>query len=195
MRKLLIFSLILFMSSASVIAQVKARSPLLPDHVSLQYAGSIGYMSLGMGYHLFKEKASLSLHYGYVPEVKGGELHIAAVKFEYKPFAIKLGNKLILHPINPTVFASYTFAEHLGFKFNRDQYPKGYYFWSPSLREHLALNTELKILGDPGSQIKSISLFAEANTNDLYLISWFENRTSTPIRDIFHMGFGVRMNF
>ena len=188
--------LILFIFlSASAFSQSKLLKTLTPDQVGIQYAGSIGYMSIGAGYNMLKEKTTLSFHYGYVPEVKGGQLHIAAVKFEYKPFAIHIKDKLIFHPLNPVFFFSYTFGKQFGLNFDEKRYEKGYYFWSPALREHIGLSSELKILGDKTSKIKSISLYAESNTNDLYLISWYENRTSTPIGDIFHLGLGIRMNF
>jgi hypothetical protein len=197
LQRLLIFktTILLLFGFQTAFAQHGLPKALIPDFVGVQYAGSIGYMSIHTGYNFFKDKTALSFHYGYVPEVKGGELHISAIKFEYKPFNIKLGNKLVLQPLNPVVFLSYTFGKNFGLSFDRDQYAKGYYFWSPALREHLGLSSELKILGDKSSKIKSISIYTEANTNDLYMISWFENRTTTPIYEIFHLGFGVRMNF
>lgn len=196
LHRLSIFS-ILFLAAGfqKTYAQRSVLKFLTPDYAELQYAGSIGYMSTGIGYQLGKEKTTLSFHYGYVPELKGGELHIAAVKFQYKPFAIRIKDKLTFYPINPGVFLSYTFGKQFGLSFDDDQYTKGYYFWSPALREHISLSSELKIMGDKSSTIKSISLYTEANTNDLYMISWFENRTTTPIQEIFHLGFGVRMYF
>lgn len=196
-HKLLPFNIVLviLISCQTTFAQNSIASILIPDYVEIQYAGSIGYMSAGLGYRLSKEKTTLSFHYGYVPESKGGELHIAAVKFEYKPFTIRIKDKLIFHPVNPGVFISYTFGKQFGLTFDRDQYSKGYYFWSPAVRKHISFSSELKILGDRSSKIKAISLYTEANTNDLYMISWYENRTKTPISQIFHLGFGVRMNF
>jgi len=197
LRKRLIFKAvtILLFSYQVSFAQSSFIKALRPDQIGIQYAGSIGYYSLGVGYNLLKEKSTLSFHYGYVPEVKGGELHIGTVKFDYKPFAIPIGKQLIFHPFNPVVFLSYTFGENFGLTFDRDQYAKGYYFWSPALREHLGASSELKILGDKSSRIKSISLYTEANTNDLYLISWYNNKGRVPFLDIFHLGFGVKMNF
>ena len=197
LRKPLLFnlSLILLCSFQTTFAQSKFVKAIIPDQANIQYAGSIGYMSLGAGYNLFKEKAALSFHYGYVPETKGGELHITAIKFEYKPWAIRIKDKVIFHPFNPVVFLSYTMGKNFGLSFDRDQYAKGYYFWSPALREHLGVSSEVKILGDRSSKIKAISIYTEANTNDLYMVSWYANRTSTPIYEIFHLGFGMRMYF
>lgn len=168
---------------------------ITPDQVILQYAGSIGYMSAGIGYNLLKDKTTLSFHYGYVPETKGGQLHIAAVKFNYRPFSVHLGKQLIFYPVNPVAFFSYTFGQDFGYRFDNELYAKGYYFWSPALREHLGISSELKILGDRSSKIRSISLYGEANTNDLYAVNWYHDRKGIPFTDIFRLGFGIRVGF
>ncbi len=187
---------IALLATTKLYAQDLFFSRLKPDQVSLQYAGSIGFISAGAGYQLGpKEKTFLSLHVGYIPESLGGEMTIVAVKFEYKPFAIKIKDKIIIHPINPTIFPSYTLGQNFDFKFEKPQYRKGYYFWSSALRLHLAFGSEIKLLTNKTSKIKALSLYAEANTNDLYMISWFKNRALTPFHDIFKMGYGVRMYF
>jgi hypothetical protein len=197
-RKLSPSKVFIFISIMGVLnakGQAKFVKALIPDQAIIQYAGSIGYLSAGLGYNFFKERSVLSFHYGIVPVNKGGELNIVAVKFDYRPFSIKIGDHLLFHPVNPVIFLSYTLGNDFRFRFNQDQYTKGYYFWSPALREHLGVSSELKLLGDNSSKIKSISIYAEANTNDLYMVSWYANRTSTPIYKIFHTGFGLKINF
>ncbi|SFG88523.1 hypothetical protein [Pedobacter insulae] len=195
--KKLIFSLVtlLFAYPLPGFAQRSFLERIQPDQVNLQYAGSIGYFSGGVGYHFFKEKTTLSFHYGYVPEDKGGWMSIFTAKFEYKPFAIKIKDKFIIHPINPVFFPSYTSGDNFDYQFSTHKYRKGYYFWSSALRLHLGAGTEVKILNNHSSFFKSASVYAEANTNDLYAISWFQNRTSTPFYAMFKMGYGVRLNF
>lgn len=197
MLKKSIFSslIIALLATAQLHAQDSFFSRFKPDEVNIQYAGSIGFLSAGAGYHFFKEKTTLSFHVGYVPENLGGEMTIVAVKFEYKPFAIKIKDKIIIHPINPTFFPSYTLGQNFDFKFEKPQYRRGYYFWSSALRLHLAFGTEVKLLTNKTSKIKALSLYAEANTNDLYMISWFKNRELAAFRDIFKMGYGVKMYF
>ena len=187
--------IIIVLATAPLYAQDSFFSRFKPDEVNIQYAGSIGFLSAGAGYHFFKEKTTLSFHVGYIPEKLGGEMTILAVKFEYKPFAIKIKDKVIIHPINPTFFPSYTLGQNFDFKFEKPQYRRGYYFWSSALRLHLAFGTEVKLLTNKTSKIKALSLYAEANTNDLYMISWFKNRELAAFRDIFKMGYGVKMYF
>jgi len=197
LRTLLLFNILplLLCSVQTARAQSKLINTLIPDQLIMQYAGSIGYISGGIGYNLWKEKSTLSFHFGYVPKNKGGELDIAAIKLDYKPFTIHIGDQLIFHPINPVAFLSYTFGQEFGFEFDSQVYDKGYYFWSPALREHLGLTSELKILGDGSSKIKSISLYVETNTNDLYAINWYHDKKGIPFTDIFRLGFGLKMNF
>ncbi|KQC02138.1 hypothetical protein [Pedobacter sp. Hv1] len=197
MLKKSIFSglIIIVLATAPLHAQDSFFNRFKPDEVNIQYAGSIGFLSAGAGYHFFKKKTTLSFHVGYVPENLGGEMTILAVKFEYKPFAIKIKDKIIIHPINPTFFPSYTLGQNFDFKFEKPQYRRGYYFWSSALRLHLAFGTEVKLLTNKKSKIKALSLYAEANTNDLYMISWFKNRELAAFRDIFKMGYGVKMYF
>ena len=188
--------IILFCLAQQATAQKSFLASLQPQQLNVQYAGSIGFLSVGAGYNFFKEKTALSFHAGYVPKSLGGELTILAIKFEYKPWAIKVKDKLIIHPFNPVVFPSYTLGENFDYKFEKPTYQKGYYFWSSALRIHLGFGSEVKILtNSPTSKIRSVSLYAETNTNDLYAISWFQNRTSTPFYKMFKLGYGVRMNF
>lgn len=180
---------------SSAYAQRSFLERIKPDQVNLQYAGSIGYFSGGIGYAILNEKVTLSGHYGYVPKNKGGWMSIFTAKFEYKPFTIKIKDKFTIHPINPVFFPSYTSGDNFDYQFKTSQYRKGYYFWSSALRLHLGASTEVKIISHLNSSLKSVSLYAEANTNDLYAISWFTNRTRTPFYSMFKMGYGVRVNF
>jgi len=196
MLKKLTFSVLftLFLSTTAL-AQNKFWKSLIPDQAGLQYAGSIGFISAGAGYDLLNEKAALNFNVGYIPESLGGELTIISVKFQYKPFKIPIGDKIVIQPFNPVFFPSYTLGQNFDFKFEKPKYQEGYYFWSSALRLHLGANTEVKILNKPDAKIKALSLYAEANTNDLYLLSWFQNRTYTPFYRMFKMGYGVKMYF
>jgi hypothetical protein len=194
-RKSIFSFLILFALSFHSYAQRSFWQQVRPDEATLQYAGSIGFLSAGAGYDLFNEKAALSLHVGYVPESLGGELAILSAKFHYKPWKIKIKDKFVIYPFNPVFFPSYTLGKNFDLKFEKPQYREGYYFWSSALRLHLGASAEVKIMQMPGAKLKSFSIFAETNTNDLYALSWFKNRTSSPLYGIFRLGYGVKIGF
>jgi hypothetical protein len=192
--KHLIVALVLLAQSAT--AQKDFLKKLVPDEANLQYAGSIGFLSGGFGYQLFNEKSDLNFSIGYVPESLGGRLTILSVKFDYKPWKINIKDKAVWHPFNPVIFPSYTLGENFDYEFEAPQYRKGYYFWSSALRLHLGASTEVKLLNLPrGSKIKGLSVYAEANTNDLYAVSWFQNKGFTNFVKMFKVGYGTRIYF
>jgi hypothetical protein len=172
---------------------------LIPDAAILQYAGSIGYFSVGAGFELFKNnRGQLDFNYGYVPASKGGELHAVTVKFAYKPFEIKWGDWATIYPINPGFFLSYSFHDDLDFKFHSSEYPPGYYYWSPALRPHLSFSNEIELTMDKiwsSLGIEKIGIYTEFNTNDFYLVNYFQNSSSLSLTDIFQLGMGIRFKF
>ncbi|WP_400261519.1 hypothetical protein ACFX5U_16785 [Sphingobacterium sp. SG20118] len=172
---------------------------LIPDAIIVQYAGSIGYGSLGFGYEIFKNKRGyIDLNYGYVPASKGGELHTLTAKFAYKPIEIKMKEWGKLYPFNPGVFLSYSFHEDLPFKFHSSQYPSGYYYWSPALRPHLSFSNEIELNMEriwSGTGIKKVGIYSEFNTNDYYIINYFQNIKALSLADVFQLGVGIRFKF
>lgn len=179
--------------------RVHAQFPevLVPKEAVIQYAGSIGYLSAGAGYHLFKNKrGSLDFHYGFVPKAKGGDLHIVSAKFAYRPVEIRLKKLGSIYPVNPGVFLSYHFGKEFDLHWDKSQYEEGYYWWSSALRPHLSISNELKLDAIKllrGSKIRSVSIYSEFNTNELYLISYLQNMSGLHLTDIFKLGFGLKI--
>lgn len=168
------------------------RSGALPDFATLQYAGSIGYVSGGLGYNLSK-RASVSLHYGYVPENRGGKLNIVAAKLLFNTYSLRISDNLLFEPLRAGAMMSYHFGREFGSRWPH-RYPDGYYWWKTSVRAHLVTQTSLTIrLKNKG--IHSLTGYIDLNTNELYLISYIQNRHSLSFRDIIKVGYGVRANF
>ncbi|WP_432714039.1 hypothetical protein [Pedobacter sp.] len=171
---------------------------LVPKDIVIQHAGSIGFFSVGIGYPVFKNKrGSLDFNYGYVPESRGGQLHILSAKFAYRPFKIQLAEGVSLFPVNPGAFFTYHFGKQFDFYWDKDTYEDGYYWWSTALRPHLSLSTEVKLDAlkvFKTSKIKGISLYSEFNTNELYLTSYYKNAGSISLADIFKLGVGIRVH-
>jgi hypothetical protein len=172
---------------------------LVPDEALVQYAGSIGYFSGGIGYELFgNKKGNLDLLYGFVPGSKGGVLHITTAKFSYKPWSIKVKDWGKIYPFNPGLFATYTFHKDLSFKFPSGQYAHDYYYWSEALRPHLSFSSEIELNANQilrTTGIRAIGLYIEANTNDYYLVNYLQNTSALKIDDIFQLGIGARLKF
>jgi hypothetical protein len=171
---------------------------IIPNSAVIQYGGSIGYLNLSLGYDLWKDKGTLDLGFGFVPRSHGGDLEILSGKFAYKPIKIKLGDWAIIHPLNPGIFLTYHLGKDFDLVRSRSQFDKGYYWWSTSVRPHISLSNEISLNPDralPGSKIKSLGIYSEFNTNDLYIVSWFKNRKTITFGDMFKLGFGLRAHF
>jgi len=188
----------IYTSTAQEIEPVKHKW-YIPKSATLQFAGSIGYFSAGIGYNLNKSgSSSLDLMYGYVPVPKGGDLSIITGKFAWRPFKIKINEWAVIHPINPGVFLSYHGGSNFDSKWDDDEYPKGYYWWSTAFRPHISFSTEVKLNTEkliPNLKIKTLSLYSEFNTNELYAISYIQNSHDLNLTDIFKLGLGARVYF
>jgi hypothetical protein len=189
----------LFVSLFFVSQLANAQKFLVPDEAILQYAGSIGYLSVGGGYKLFKnERGNLDFLYGYVPASAGGRLHIITAKFSYKPFVINVNKIGRVYPFNPGLFFTYTLHPDLQLKFSKDNWPKGYYYWSEAVRPHLSFSNEIeftepKFIRAVG--LKSVTLYSEFNSNDWYLVNFFQNAPEVSVTDVFRLGIGLRLKF
>lgn len=166
---------------------------LLPDFAALQYAGSIGFVSAGCGYSFFNKKVNTSLHYGYVPRTKGGELHILAVKLLYNTASLKLSDKLAFDPFAAGLMVSY----HFGSQFTTHwpgHYPEGYYWWRTSIRPHLNMQSALTQKVN-NKLITSVTFYIDLNISELYLVSYLQNYRSLTLRETVKVGYGIRANF
>src|SRR6476659_2839584 len=164
-----ILLLVLIKATAQELETKKANKWYIPSSSILQYAGSIGFLSVGAGYYLNKShKSTLDISYGYVPAKYGGDLNILAAKFAWRPFAIPIKDWAVIHPINSGVFLSYHAGGDFDSTCDDDEYPENYYWWSTAFRPHLSLATEVKLNAKKlktNLNIKSISLYSELNTN------------------------------
>jgi hypothetical protein len=192
--KAFLIAVLLIVSGSTTYAQ----KFLVPDGATIQYGGSIGYLNLSMDYDLWKDKGLLDFGFGFVPRSHGGDLEIISAKFSYRPIRIKLGSAATFYPLNPGAFITYHLGKDFDFERPKSQFDKGYYWWSTSVRPHLSLSNEVKLNTEkaaPGALIKGLGVYSEFNTNDLYLVSWFQNRKTVPFGSMFKLGFGLRAHF
>lgn len=163
-------------------------------HITTQYAGSIGFFSVGGGLSNKKNNMEHDLLYGYLPWYYGGESHKVSYKFSLQPFNVKLTKRLDWKVFNPGAFLSYNVAKSFGVSHDQSIYPKGYYWWSPALRVHVSFSTALYIKMNEESGSK-VMLYLETNSNDRYLTSYFENVNAISFWDIWYFGIGGKYVF
>lgn len=164
----------------------------MPDFQTFQVAGSIGYMSVGVGNSIMKEKARVSLHYGIMPVDKGGQFHIATAKFFYSPLQWKYRRNVQINPLDVGAFVSYHFGSAFSSSWSGQRYPRGYYWWRTAWRFHAGIENSITLIPNR-SIFRSVTIFSELNTNELYAVSYFQNMESLSLRDIMKLGLGVRV--
>jgi len=190
MRKLLL-SLLAFVMVDVALAQ---KNRFVPDFITMQYGGSIGFLSAGAGYDIFNSHARLSLQYGYVPVRKGGPLNVLSAKLLFRTGTVGLSQRTTLEPLSAGMMISYHLGSEFQSRWPGHRYPDGYYWWRTSLKVHLNTQTSItyKLRSD---RFESISGFIDLNINELYLVSYLQNTRSLSLADIVKIGYGVRLNF
>jgi hypothetical protein len=166
----------------------------VPDFGVIQYAGSIGVMSAGAGYDVFKSRGRFSTHYGTIPKPMGGPLNVLAVKLLYEPVSLVVDKQTNVHPVDFGIMASY----HYGHDFEErwpEQHGKGYYWWNPALRVHLVVESSITHEFPKDHRLNAATFYYEVNTNELYLVSYVLNMRTIRLNDILKVGAGVRIHF
>lgn len=171
-----------------------AQSKFLPNQLTVQHAGGIGWMSIGLGYKNSTDKLNLSLHYGYVPPNKGGRLDIFTLKAGYNPISIRTVRNCIWKPINPVVFISYTSNKYFYTSWPTSRYPDDYYWWSSAFRSNIGFQSSFTFNLPAKACAPSAIIYVEMSTNDLYLSSYFSNRKSLSLYDISVLSVGAKLN-
>ena len=175
-------------------AQDTLQTTSTPNYKSIfftsQFAGSIGFVSLGTGVSNRKQTLHHELLYGFVSEAYGGPLNKVTYKISYYPWSVRVSPRVKWKPFNVTGFAAY----HLGKKFTLlhsfKKYDEGYYPWSPALRFHLGASTAVEWKRNSGHDLL---FYLETNTNDLYISTLYDNVGYMNFTDIWFLGMGVKL--
>jgi hypothetical protein len=195
--KIHLFSFVLIISLSPVYSQTTINinhdsfEKYLPETIKLQFAGGLGFLSAGMGYSVLNEKLDISVFYGYVPKcfsVK--DLHSLNFQITAKLFRVKLSKDIELMPLNIGGYFQHTFGNEYWVKLP-DEYPRGYYWWSPGLNTGFCLGAELrtKFLANK-INTSSTAFYVNIGSKSYYLASKFGN-SSIPLTDIINIGFGI----
>jgi hypothetical protein len=194
--------LVVFFFISSVYAQEADTTSMKkwhhPDHVKLHFAGEIGFLSPGVGIELFnKKQGELDLFGGFVPEGIGGDnLVTIALKFNYFPWKKAILKKAIqIEPLTLGLNIYHTFGEDINKFRDPDLYPKGYYWWTISTRYGPFFGGRLSKHYGPETFLKTITLYYELGTNDLFIYSWAGNRSTIPFYRIWNSSIGLKAVF
>ena len=192
-----IIIVMIFVTGVEAFSQLAQKSDsakykvFLPDYVKLQFAGGIGFVSIGVGYTFFKQKLEVSYFYGYVPEfVSTDDLHSVSLQLTAKLLRFKVSKTVELMPLNFGCFIHHSFGSEFWITLP-DHYPEEYYWWSPGRNAGVFLGGEIRTkLLSTATPASGTAFYVRVGSRGLYLASKFGN-SSIPFSDIIEFGFGV----
>lgn len=172
-------------------------SRLIPRYNKIQFAGSMGLISLGVGWDYGKKKQwETDLLFGYLPKFDGEEGHVTiTLKENYIPWRIPIKtSRWSVEPFTVSLYINKIFGDEFWSK-EPDKYPDKYYNVATNLRFNLAFGQRIRFeLNSKKVLSEHIDFFYELGTNDLYIISYFTNKY-LHLTDIFNLSFGLKFQF
>jgi len=110
------------------------------------------------------------------------------LKQNYIPFNVNISNKLHLKPLVTGIFINKIFEDDF-FTRARSDFPKGYYWWSETIRLHFFIGTHAGVTFKNSEKVLEIT--TEMNTNELYFSSYLLDR-QVSLTDIFKFSIGLK---
>jgi len=167
----------------------------LPDHMKIQFAGNIGFMSGGPGYSSRNETLETDILFGFLPEKFGGDALISiTAKTTYSPWIIPLKNAYYIAPFSLGTYLSYTFGPQFDTRWP-SYYPKGYYWWATAFRPGVYIGGKAGRTITTHKRKRALEVYYELGSYDLMMISYVQNTGFLKLSDIANLAIGVKFGF
>ena len=184
----------LLVTTGKISAQKKGFKISPPDHIKVQYAGGLGFISIGAGYNTKNQKLEGDLYYGYLPKSIGGvSIHSLSGKVTWIPIHSVSIKKYQVEPLMTGLIVNYSFGKQY-FSFDPPNYPYRYYSFPTAIHSALFLGSRIGYNFPAQSYVKRISLYYEILSFDREIISFVSNTKSLKITDIVTLALGVKIN-
>lgn len=167
---------------------------LIPNQATIQYAGSIGMLSAGFGWHYGRgDHWETDLLIGFLPRYHSEAAHATyTIKERYVPWHCHLSSRWILQPLTAGLFFN-TISGPDFWRRQPDKYPKHYYGFSTKVRSNIFLGQRIcyRIPSRHRLLHSAVSAYYELSSCDLYIVSKAVNK-SYPWRETLSLAFGVK---
>jgi hypothetical protein len=181
-----------------VIRRYRRWAHLIPTQGIFQTHGNMGVVSLGIGWDYGKrEQWETHLLMGFIPKGNSDDPKITmTLKQTFIPWQIKTWKNLVVDPLTCGLYLNTVFGKDF-WGSQPDRYPKSYYdFLSTRIRINLFLGQQISWNIPPKHRTnkRSISLFYEFSTCDLYLRSYITEK-KVKLTDIVGLSIGAKIKF
>lgn len=173
---------------------MKRWKRLIPTQASLQYAGSIGLMSVGWGWHYGKgQHWETDMLIGVVPRYHTEKFHTTfTIKQRYVPWHCMVSHRWTIEPLTAGVFFN-TISGDDFWRSLPDKYPKHYYGFSTKVRANIFLGQRLRYNIPRSKRLahQAVSFYYELSSCDLYIVSKATNK-EYPWQETLSLALGLR---
>lgn len=195
---ILFLSFIVYTSNAQTAYKQKVEKytstwqKMIPRYSKIQFAGSIGLLSIGPGWNYGRNHWETDLLIGLVPRYADKRAKVTlTLKQNYIPWKLSLNEYFSIEPLTCGLYLN-TLLDRNFWVSEPDKYPNGYYSFSTRIRSHIFIGERITFnLKSEKYRHKSITFFYELSTCDLYLISAIGNKYLRP-RDYLSLSFGLK---
>lgn len=173
---------------------MKRWKRLIPTQASLQYAGSIGLMSVGWGWHYGKgQHWETDMLIGVVPRYHTEKFHTTfTIKQRYVPWHCMVSHRWTIEPLTAGVFFN-TISGDDFWRSLPDKYPKHYYGFSTKVRANIFLGQRLRYNIPRSKRLahQAVSFYYELSSCDIYIVSKATNK-EYPWQETLSLALGLR---
>lgn len=166
---------------------------IMPNQTTLQYAGSIGLASVGIGWHYGRNRHwETELLIGFVPRYHTESFHTTfTLKQRYVPWHCNISHRWTLDPLTTGIFFN-TISGDDFWKRLPSKYPKHYYGFSTKVRANVFLGQRIHFNIPRNKRLlhQSISAYYELSSCDLYIVSKATNK-HYPWRETLSLALGL----
>ncbi|QHL86957.1 hypothetical protein GU926_05705 [Nibribacter ruber] len=198
MQRYFLLALVLLCTdlTSSVWAQTPHDSlhvPPSPYYAKAQFAGDIGFLSVGVGRESFNRRLNTDLSVGYLPESIGGDaIFTVALKSTMLPLKPVRLKSLDWYFITAGAQVSYTFGdEYFAWEGYLSRYPNSYYRFSTALSVYVFAGGQVDFARVP--KLQKFSAYYEVGAPGEYVISYIQNPRYLSLPKIFHLALGLKM--
>jgi len=188
----LCIALLVFSSAFAQDSTLVKKEPWYrPDYATIQFAGNIGFISLGIGYQFFNNRINSEILYGFVPASISKTENINTITFKNTFPITNKKHKTITTTLITGFAVSYETGNNSFVKLP-DKYPDDYYRTNAF---HSTFFIGAKAHKDFTDTIiiKGIDFYSEIGTVDTYL--WYAMSQKINPTKIFSLSVGVNLYF
>lgn len=170
---------------------------LTPQYLKVQYAGSIGLMSIGTGWDYGKRNRwETDILLGFTPKYEDTRIKVTlTLREQFTPWSLQLKRapSWSVEPLTCGLFVSTTLDSRF-WGHEPGRYPNGYYNFSSKIRINLFLGQQVTLdLTRRKAFHRAVSLYYQLSISDLNLVSAWGNSYLRPA-DYLSLAFGLKLH-